>query len=58
MKKPPYQKVLKWLIIIITVMVVGACVMFWVDGGLGALAVIFYAVLCSIALSLLFLFFL
>lgn len=57
MKKPPYQKVLKWLIIIITVMVVGACVMFWVDGGLGALAVIFYAVLCSIALSLLFLFF-
>lgn len=57
MKKPPYQEVLKWLIIITTVMVVGACVMFWVDGGLGALAAIFYAVLYSIVLSLLFLFF-
>jgi lipoprotein len=57
MKRPPYQKVLKNLIIIISVMIVGSCVMFWVDGGLGALTVIFCAVLCSIVLSFLFLFY-
>lgn len=57
MKKTPYQKVLKNLIIIISVMIVGSCVMFWVDGGLGAPTVIFCAVLCSIVLSFLFLFY-
>ena len=56
MKKPPYQKVLKWLVIITTVMVVYTGAAFWIKSEFDTFVAVVCAVLCSIVLSFLFLF--
>lgn len=57
MKKPPYQKVLKWLVIITTVMVVCTGAAFWIKSEFDTFVAVVCAVLCSIVLSFLFLFY-
>ena len=57
MKKPPYQKVLKWLVIITTVMVVCTGATFWIKSEFDTFVAVVCAVLCSIVLSFLFLFY-
>lgn len=57
MKKPPYQKVLKWLVIITTVMVVCIGAAFWIKSEFDTFVAVVCAVLCSIVLSFLFLFY-
>ena len=57
MKKPPYQKVLKNFIIIISVMVVCTGAAFWIKSEFDTFVAVVCAVLCSIVLSFLFLFY-
>lgn len=57
MNTPPYKKALKYLIIIISVMVVCAAVAFWIKSEFDTFVAVVCAVLCSVALSFLFLFY-